>query len=135
MSNTLFAKARESFGTQVLNWLTQDFRIAALKTGYSVDEDSADYLSDLDDTQIVATSDLVTGKSMARGWFYALPTRFAALTSPNSVGSLAVYRDTGVAATSDLVLYIRSARSMPFTFTGGAVYVLWQIGDRGIFRL
>jgi hypothetical protein len=119
-----------------MSWVTDSFRIKALKAGYIVDPEADDMVSDLDATQVVATSNPILGKAISRGWFYALPTAFPTLVNPaQNIGSLVVYRDTGVDATSDLVLYIDSARSLPFRFTGGTVYVVWQVGERGVFRL
>lgn len=135
MSNAIFDSAREKFGTAQLDWTAGTWKIVALAAGYTLDVTTASVLSDVDATKRVATSNAITGRSMSKGWFYALPTLFPLLTSATSVASLCVYRDTGVESTSDLVLYISDARSMPFRFTGGNVYVLWQVGDQGIFRL
>ncbi len=135
MSNTLFAAAREAFGTAQLSWTAGTWRVAALKQGYTLNPELADYLSDVDVVQRVAISNPITGRSMSKGWFLASPTLFPTTVDANLVGSLVVYRDTGVEATSDLVIYIRDARSMPFRFTGGSVYVVWQVGNSGVFRL
>lgn len=52
-----------------------------------------------------------------------------------TVEALVIFKDTGVASTSPLILYIDTATSLPFTPNGGDVLLAWDAGNSRIAAL
>ncbi len=100
---------------------------------YSSAHDFADDLGANDNPNYGAATSLAS-KTFASGTFDAADTATTALTGANDVGAIVLYVDSGVEATSRLVLYLdTSITGMPFTPSGGDVTVQWNAS--GIFTL
>lgn len=135
MANALYDKARESYLTGGLNWLTDDVRAVLVDTGlYAVNLATDQYLSDVAGGARVAVSASLTGKTATAGVADADDVSFA-LVSGASIEAIVLYKHTGVDATSNLVAYIDTATGMPFSPSGGNVAIQWDNGSDKIFRL
>jgi hypothetical protein len=53
----------------------------------------------------------------------------------DTVEALVIYRDTGVAATSPLILYLDTATGFTLTPDGNNVNIVWSNGGSKIFAL
>lgn len=96
---------------------------------------SHQFLSDIASGGRVATSANFTNKSFTAGVFDADDTSFTSVTGDQSE-IIVIYIDTGVAATSRLMLYIDTASSgLPVTPNGGAISVTWDNGANKIAAL
>jgi hypothetical protein len=91
-----------------------------------------DFLNDIS-AGTVATSGNLANKTLgtvAAGVFDADNVTFTAVTG-NSVESFTLYRDTGTAATSDLLSYWDDATGLPVTPNGGDITITFSAS--GIF--
>ncbi len=97
------------------SWLTDNIKLVLLSSAYVYSSAHAN-LSDIA-AGIVATSGNLAGKSNANGLLDANNLTFTALTGA-TVTQLWIYRDTGVAGTSTLEIYIDTGVNLPFTPDG-----------------
>lgn len=100
---------------------------------YSSAHDFADDLGTNDNPNYGSATSLAS-KTFTNGTFDAADTTTTALSGANDLGAIVLYVDSGVEATSRLVLYLdTSITGMPFTPSGGDVTVQWNAS--GIFTL
>ncbi len=90
-----------------------------------------EFLSDVPAAAREETSANLTTKTIADGVFNADDVTFSG-TAGDLCEAVILYRDTGVAATSELICYIDTATGLPVTL-GGDVTVRWDAA--GIFAL
>lgn len=92
-----------------------------------------DFYNDISAGLVGALSGALASKTIgvvAAGVFDAADVTFSAVTG-NSVESVNLIKDTGNAATSDLISYFDTATGLPVTPNGGDIIVTWAAG--GIF--
>ncbi len=92
-----------------------------------------DFYNDISAGLVGALSSALANKTIgtvAAGVFDADNVTFSAV-SGNSVESVNLLKDTGNAATSDLIAYFDTATGLPVTPNGGDITVTWAAG--GIF--
>jgi hypothetical protein len=92
-----------------------------------------DFYNDISAGLVGALSSALANKTIgtvAAGVFDADNVTFSAVTG-NSVESVNLLKDTGNAATSDLIAYFDTATGLPVTPNGGDITVTWAAG--GIF--
>jgi hypothetical protein len=104
-------------------WLTDTIKVVLIDAGYVYSSAHAN-LSDVPGGNRVATATL-TGKGNTGGVLSAANTPFPALTG-NTVTQMWIYKDTGVAGTSTLEIYINMAVNLPLTPTGADEEIDWN---------
>lgn len=136
MSNILYTKGKEGILNGSISWLTDNIRAVLLDTGaYTVSGTTHQYLSDIPSGARIAISPVLSGRTAAGGIADANDLTFS-VVSGATVEALALYSDTGNAATSRLICYIDSASAgLPFTPNGGNVQVQWPSTSNRIFAL
>lgn len=92
------------------------------------------FLSDITAGARIFTSAGLANKSGASGVFDADDITITAVTGA-SIESIVLYKDTGSAATSPLILYVDTATGLPFTPNGGDLTIQWDNGANKIFAL
>lgn len=95
-----------------------------------------DFVDDLgaNDNPNYGSAVTLGSKTFTSGTFDAADTTFTALSGAADLGAIILYVDSGVEATSRLVLYLdTSITGMPFTPSGGDVTIQWNAS--GIFTL
>lgn len=106
-------------------WLTDNIKLVLIDAGYTYSSAHAN-LSDVPSGDRVATSGNLTGKGNTNGLLTADNVVFSALTG-NAVTQMWLYKDTGVAATSTLEIYINQAVNLPFTPDGTDRTIEWPL--------
>jgi hypothetical protein len=135
MANALYDKARELFLTGGLNMATDNIKCVLVDTAtYTVNLGTDQFLSIIPGVELVATSANLSGKTVSAGVFDALDVVFATVAG-DVAEALVIYKDTGVAATSPLIVYIDVAAGLPVVPNGGNITVTWDNGADKIFRL
>lgn len=104
-------------------WLTDTIKVVLIDATYVYSSTHAN-LSDVGAGSRVATATL-TGKGNTGGVLSAANTPFPALTG-NTVTQMWIYKDTGVAGTSTLEIYINMAVNLPLTPTGVDEEIDWN---------
>lgn len=136
MASGLYEKARQKFLEGGIAILTDNIKAVLVDVAdYTVNLGTHEFLSDIVLAGRVAISANLTSKSSALGIFNANPTVFSAVTGDQSE-AVVLFKDTGTASTSPLILYVDSASSgLPVTPNGGDITLNFDTGTNKIFKL
>ena len=137
MSNALYEKGREFCLEGAIPWLTANIKVV------SIDED--------DDVPVLATDDFLD--DILAGAREFTSGNLASKTSTDGVAdaadlapafsgaagdtfeSITIFRDSGSAATSELIANIDTATGLPLTPDGGNIDITWSSAGDRIFKL
>jgi hypothetical protein len=131
LANALYGKGRENFANGEIDWVDDTIKVALIDSTYSVAIDTHDFWDDVSG-DIVGTAETLANASNTLGTCDADDVTFSSVTG-SQVHYLVIYRDSGVAATSQLIAYIDTATGLPVTPNGGDITVTWDAA--GIFTL
>jgi hypothetical protein len=132
MTNALYPKAKEKFLNSLIDMPTDTVKIALIDTGVYTYSASDEFFSSAS-AAVIGTAVTLTTKSITNGVFDAADVTFTSVAGA-SVEALIIYKDTGTASTSPLILYIDVAASgLPVTPNGNNIDV--QFNASGIFAL
>ena len=112
------------------NWPTDSLKVVLVSSGYTYNS-AHQNLSDVPVGDRIATAAL-TGAANTLGLLTALGVTFPSL-SGSQVTQAFIYHDTGVAATSTLLVYINQGTGLPFTPDGHDLDIDWS--GQGIAHL
>ncbi|MBK9181420.1 MAG: hypothetical protein IPM45_18060 [Acidimicrobiales bacterium] len=105
MASDFYQKGLEHFCQGDIDWLNDDIKVALVDSGaYTVDLAADEYLDDIAGAAIVATSDPLVDKTCTLGVLDAADVTIEDVTG-STVEKVLIYKDTGNAATSILLLY------------------------------
>ena len=137
MANVLYAKAKEGFLGGAVNWSTDNIKAVLVNSGsYTVDAANHTNLSQIPGGARIATSAAnLSNKTVTGGVADADDVLFSAVSSASIVNALALYKDTGVEATSTLIAYLDTGTGLPITPNGGDITVVWAATANKIFTL
>lgn len=135
MSNALFDAGREGFLNADIDWTAHDIKLVMVDNDTDAPNVSTDdFLDDIGAGARVATSGNFASKTSTAGVADAADITLTSVTGA-TVESLVIYRDSGVASSSNLIAYIDTATGLVFTPNGGDVSVVWSSGASKIFKL
>ena len=134
MSNALYDKGRQAFLEGSIAWLTDNIKAVLVTSGYTPSTGTDQFLSDVPGGDRVATSGNLASKTSTSGVADAADLTFTAV-SGSAVAYVVLYKDTGTAGTSPLILIIDTATNLPVTPNGGDITVQWDNGANKIFKL
>lgn len=135
MANLLYDFGRAAFLNGDISWGRDTIRAALIDIAhYAVNAGTHQYLSTISGTTgaIVATSPPLTGKTFTAGVADADDATFATVSGA-TIEIVVIYKDTGLATTSPLILYVDSITQI--TPNGGDITVEWDNGANRIFKL
>ena len=132
MANAIYPKAKQKFLDALIDMPTDTIKIALIDTGAYTYSSTDEFWSSASAAEI-GTSQTLASKTITDGVFNADDVTFTSVTGA-SVEALIIYKDTGSAATSPLIMYIDVAASgLPVTPNGNNIDV--QFNASGIFAL
>ena len=132
MANAIYPKAKEKFLDALIDIPSDTIKIALIDTG-TYTYNSADEFWSSASAAMVGTAVTLASKTITSGVFDAADVTFTSVSGV-SVEALIIYKDTGSAATSPLIMYIDVAASgLPVTPNGNNIDV--QFNASGIFAL
>ena len=132
MANAIYPKAKEKFLDALIDMPTDTIKIALIDTGVYT-YNSADEFWSSASAALVGTAATLASKTITNGVFDAADVTFTSVSGA-SVEALIIFKDTGSAATSPLIMYIDVAASgLPVTPNGNNIDV--QFNASGIFAL
>ena len=133
MSNAIYPKAKETLLQAGINMSSATIKVALVDTGTYTYSAAHQFLTSL--TGVVGTAQTLGTKTFTNGVFDAADVTFSGVTGA-SAEALVIYRDTGSAATSDLIAYIDTGyTNLPVTPNGGDITITWDNGTNKIFAL
>jgi hypothetical protein len=132
MANALYPKAKEKFLDALIDMPTDTIKIALIDTGVYTYSSTDEFFSAAS-SAVIGTAATLASKTITNGVFDAADVTFTSVTGA-SVEALILYKDTGSAATSPLIMYLDVAASgLPVTPNGNNIDV--QFNASGIFAL
>lgn len=135
MANTLYDKGRQAFLEGGIAWLTDTIKAVLVDSAaYTANTATHQYLSDIAAGARIATSAALTGKTSVNGVADANDAVFTAVTGVQSE-YVVLYKDTGTATTSALILFMDTLTGLPVTPNGGDITVVFANDANKIFKL
>lgn len=133
--NALYTKGLEGILDGSIHWLTDNIKVLLVDTAsYTAKLTTDKYLSDIPSAARVASSTVLTNRTVINGIADADDVSFAAVSGP-SIEALVLYADTGSASTSRLLHYVDTGSGLPISTDGGSVNILWPNSGDYIFKL
>lgn len=135
MASALYPKFKEALLSGGINLTSDTVKVVLVDGADYTYSASHQFLSDVPSGGRVATSAALGSKTVTNGTFDAADTVFTAAAGDPSE-AMVVYKDTGSAATSNLICFIDTVAgpvSLTVTPNGGDINVTWAAG--GIFSL
>jgi hypothetical protein len=140
MANARYPYSEYLFGTEGIDLLTDTIKVVLLDLTKYTYSAAHQFLSDLvgdNDPRIGTAQQITTPALDDTGVFSGNGVTFSALTG-NTVGAMAIYKDTGTAATSPLIgYYDHDINGNPISITpnGTDLTVTWDTGANKILRV
>lgn len=135
MTNAIYTKAKEKFLKGEISWQENNIKAVLVDTSlYTANLTTNEFLSDIPLNARVALSGNFTNKTSTEGVADADDITFPSVVG-NSIEAVVIYKDTGVASTSPLIVYMDIASGLPITPTGDDITLVWSSGSNKIFRL
>lgn len=128
MANQLYKNIKEDFLSGSINLTTISIKVALVKSGYVMDIDNDQYLSDIGSSNIAATSDVLTSISITDGVFDA-ENETVAEYGTEGFDYLVIFEDTGTSNTSRLIAYIDTGDGLPVNSSNGTISITIQWSD------
>ena len=100
-----------------------NFKVSLIDTGVYTYSAAHDFYNDL--TGVIADSGNLANKTNALGQANADDITLAAVAIGDTVGAIVIWRDSGVAGTSELIAYIDSAAGLPVDTNDGDILIQW----------
>lgn len=133
MTKALYAKAKQKFLSGAIDLTSVAVKAVLVDEAEYTYDNAHEFLSSIPAAARVAISDALGGKSVTDGVFDADDVEFVGLTGA-SIEAVALFVDTGDAATSSLLSYVNEG-DFPVTPSGGDVTFRWDDGASKIFAL
>ncbi|WP_043007326.1 hypothetical protein [Comamonas testosteroni] len=115
-----------------LNLATDNLMVALLPSSY-VYAAAHEFLSDVGAT--LGTAQALNGRTVTGGVFDADDLDFGNSVAAGTIGSAVIYKDTGLASASPLVMHIKDVSGFPLPASGGGLQLRWSDGAHKIVSL
>lgn len=136
MSNALYKKGKEGLLEGLFDLTDNNIKVALVKNTYSVNLNTHEFLSDIAEAAVAATTGLLSGKTTASGIFDA-DNITVENYGTSGFAYLVIYKDTGTRSTSRLLAYIDTATGLPVSSTVDPISITinWSNDQYKIFSL
>lgn len=135
MANRFFPKGKQAILNKEIDFDTDTIKAILVSQSYT-HSDAYQFLSDVSAHRVAGTTDqALTAKSITLGVFDAADPKWLAVPSGDVAEAVILYRDSGAAATSQLISIHDTITNFPVTTNGGDIEVLWDSGANKIFSL
>lgn len=136
MSNALYTLGKQGLlhGSFVLD--SDTIKLALVSSSYSPNIATHEFWSDVN-ANVIGTPVAIGGISITNGVFNSSAVTFSAVAGGSTVRYFVIYKDTGVAGTSPLLVLIDTTTgvSLPFATNGGDITFTPDSGTNKIFKL
>lgn len=137
MANAIYPKGREGFAGGDVAWDTDTIKLVAVDATY-VYSTAHQYLSSVGAAARVATSSAFTAKTITDGVLDAANVVLSSVPVGDTITAIIVYQDTGVEATSRLLLFFDSkadTTAISVVTNGGDININWNDGATKIAQI
>ena len=134
MANAWYRKGAEKVLLAQVNFDTDTIKARLVKNTYAQNLSTDEFISSV--TAITGSTDqTLSNTSVTDGVFDADDITFTAVPAGETSEGVVIYKDTGVAGTSPLLMYIDTITGFPLATNGGNVVIQWDNGAYKIFSL
>lgn len=130
MANQLYPLGKQALNDGDIDWIVDDIRCVVMSSTY-VYSASHQFHSDL--SGILSTSSNFSSKTSSLGVVDAADFTFTSVTG--TPASLAIYKWTGVSATSRLIAYMDAGNGFGQALSAAPLHVTWSDGANKIYAL
>ena len=134
MANVFYAKGKEKILSADIDWVTDTIKVMLVKNTYPQNLSTDEFLDDVEAYRL-NTDQTLSGKSITNGIFDAADPTWTAVTAGDTSEGVVIYKYTGSAATSPVLIYIDSITGFPLATNGGDITAAWDNGANKIFSL
>lgn len=136
MANALYDTGRASFANAGIAWLTDTIKAQLIDYGaYTPNLATDAFISDIPAGAKIGAAVALTTKTNVAGVLGAANVSFTGLSAAPSLEAVALYKDTGTPATSQLICLIDTATGLPVPAGASQVNVTWDTGANKILKL
>ncbi|KKI11818.1 MULTISPECIES: hypothetical protein [Comamonas] len=132
MANKFYPKGAQKLLSGAINFSADTIKAVLVPAAY-VYSDTHEFLSDLG--AVVGAAVELQNKVVTGGVFDADDISFGAVAAGSTVKAIALFKDTGSAATSPLLAYYDVVTGFPFSTNGSEVSTPWSDGPAKILSL
>ena len=133
MANRFYSPGAQKVLSGAINFITDTINVALVSDGYTFSA-AHEFLSSIS-ANVVGTAQTLANKTVDGGVLDADDTVFGAVASGSTVRYLVLYKDTGNASTSPLLIYFDDVPGFPFLTNGAEVTIRWPSGAGRILSL
>lgn len=136
MADAMYTSAHENFLNGSVSWTNDTIKAVLIDTASYTYDATDKFLSDIAAGAKVATSPALASKTATGGVAKAANTTLTSVPTHAACEAVVLFKDTGTASTSPLIVYLDEASSgLPVTPNGGDIELKWGTGANGIFAL
>ena len=134
MANALYAKGKEKILSAAINFNTDTIKAALVSTAYTLNLATDEFLSTVS-ANVLGTAQTLSGKSITGGAFDANDPTFPTVAAGATAKGVVIYKDTGTAATSPLLVFIDTITGFPLATNGSDITIQFDNGPFKIYSL
>jgi len=135
VSNGIYLNGRKHFLQGDVAWLTDNIKAVLIDTAiYTRDLTNDEFLTAIASGARIATSGNLASKTSTAGTADAADITWTAVSGAQA-SQIGVYKDTGTAGTSALLVNYDTATNLPVTPNGGDIQCQWDNGTNKMFTL
>lgn len=128
----VYPKGGEKMLSGAINFSADTIKAVALPSSYGYNA-AHEFLADVG--TVIGAAQTMTSKSITSGVFDAADVPLVALAAGGTLASILIYKDTGSAATSPVLLHLTDVPGLPLATNGAGITVRWSDGASKIFSL
>lgn len=124
----------EKFLSADIDLVTDTIKVSGLTSAYTY-SDAHEFYTSLSG---VIFTETLTGKSITDGIFDAADLTISGVSAGSTLTALAIWKDTGTAATSPLIYYadtLSTGSAISLSLTGAQIIITWPEEVSKIFRI
>ena len=138
MANALYTKFKEAILKGEIDLTSDTIKVALVDADGYTYAATHQFLSDIG-SNILGTAQTLANATVTDGVFDADDVVFteqaAGTGTQDAIEALVIYKDTGTAATSNLIAYYDTATGLPVNPNGGDITITWDAGANKIFAI
>lgn len=134
MANAFYTKGKEKVLNGDIDWDTDTIKASLVKNTYAQNLTTDEFYTSIS-SYVLNSDKALTTKVITGGVFDADDITYSAVTAGDVAKAIVIWKDTGVAGTSPLLIYIDTITGFPITTNGGDITIQWDNGGYKIFSL
>lgn len=131
MAKRIYTEGAQKIFEGAFNWASDNFDVLLVPSSYVFDGTDV-FISDLG---TITARAVLAGKANADGVLDADDPTFTAVAAGSTIGALVIAKNTGVDATSPLLLYDDTPNGLPYATDGANIALRWDDGANKILKV